>query len=301
MAFRTIARARTATARARQSFSAPGSLEQVNRQDLRQMFLWLRARDGATEPGGRVDKLSNSVDRNGRPWRPQYVWSVLSAAKIAKGLDIDEITAIEFGVAGGNGLLALETAATGVEELLGVKVKVFGFDTGTGMPEPVDHRDAPFVVREGQFGMDVEKLRSRVTSANLVLGPVEDTVPEFMRGEQPPLGFVSIDLDYYSSTMAAFQVLEAADARLLPRVFFYFQGVLWHPWTEFLGQRAAINDFNESHEHRKLASLQGLRYMLPSSERRLPWPEMMYVAEIFDHELYETPQKGVPPLDVSLR
>jgi hypothetical protein len=299
-AFAAIARARAATARARQSFAAPRSLEAVNRNDVGQMFHFLRSRDGATAPGGRVDKLSSAVDRNGRPWRPQYVWSVLSAAKIAQGLGIERITAIEFGVAGGNGLLALETAADGAEELLGVQVDVFGFDTGSGMPEPEDHRDAPFSVREGQFGMDVDKLRARLRRAELVLGPVGETVPEFLSRAQPPIGFVSVDLDYYSSTMDAFRVLEAESDRLLPRVFCYFQGVLWHPWTEFIGQRAAINDFNGSHEQRKLSPIHGLRYALPASERPLPWPEMMYVAEIFDHELYNTPQ-GVPPLDTSLR
>ncbi len=265
------------------------------------MLLWLRARDGATEPGGRIDKMSNAVDRLGRAWRPQYVFAVLSAAKIAMGLGMDEISVIEFGVAGGNGLLALETAARGAGALLGVKVKVFGFDTGKGMPEPVDHRDAAFVVREGQFAMDVDKLRSRLTDAELVLGPVEETVPEFVRGEQPPIGFVSVDLDYYSSTMSALRILDAPDARLMPRIFFYFQALFWHPWTEAIGQRPAIEAFNAAHERRKLGLIEGLRYALPGTERRLPWPEMMYVAEIFDHGLYNTPQTGVPPLDQSLR
>jgi hypothetical protein len=218
---------------------------------------------------------------------------------IAKALQIGKMSAVEFGVAGGNGLVALERLAGEVESLLGLGVDVFGFDAGSGMPPPVDHRDAPFSVREGQFDMDVEELRARLRRAELVLGLVGDTVHEFLQGGHAPIGFVAFDLDYYSSTIDAFTVLEADSDRLLPRVLCYFAGVMWHPWTEFNGQRAAINNFNTSHERRKLSPLYGLKYSLPRSEYRRPWPEMMYVAEIFDHELYDADQH-VPPFDTRL-
>jgi NCAIR mutase (PurE)-related protein len=73
------------------------------------MFAWSRARVG----------------------RPQYSWSVLQAARSAANLGIERITVIEFGVAGGNGLLALERAAIAAESLLPVKIDVVGFDTAT--------------------------------------------------------------------------------------------------------------------------------------------------------------------------
>jgi hypothetical protein len=255
----------------------------VDRTDVRSGFLWARSLDGG----------------RGRLWRPEYAWSILRAAMIAEALGIERFSAIEFGVAGGTGLLAMELAAERAEAVYGVGVDVFGFDTATGMPPPVDHRDAPFTIREGQWKMDPAKLRARLRRAELMLGLVGDTVAEFLRREAPPIGFISNELDYYSSTIEAFTVLDADPTRLLPRVLCYFQGVMWHPWTEFNGTRAAINDFNAGHERRKISPIYGLRYSLPRSEFRKAWPEKMFVAEIFDHGLYDADQH-IPPMDQSL-
>jgi hypothetical protein len=177
---------------------------------------------------------------------------------------------------------------------------VFGFDAGTGLPAPTDPRDAPFALRGGEFRMDEPKLRARLRRAHLLLGLVGDTTETFL-GEGPsPVGFVAFDLDYYSSTMQAFSVLEAGPDHLLPRVLCCFDDVLWYPWTDFTGERAAISDFNLGHPQRKISPLHGLRYSLPGSEFRLPWPECMYIAEIFDHPRYGSPE-GVRPPDLSLR
>jgi hypothetical protein len=43
--------------------------------------------------------------------RPQYVWGVLNGAFLARALGIPRISVIEFGVAGGNGLVVLESIA----------------------------------------------------------------------------------------------------------------------------------------------------------------------------------------------
>lgn len=289
--FAAIGRARAASIRVWYSLNAPRSIDDVDRADVRPMFLWLRARYGTSGRGDRNESQE--------PWRPQYAWGILRAAMIARALGIESISAIEFGVAGGNGLVAMETLAAETELLLGVGLSVFGFDTGSGMPRPMDHRDAPFSVREGQFPMDVEKLRARLRRAELMLGPVGDTLTEFLRARHAPIGFISFDVDYYSSTTEALAALDADSDRLLPRVLCCVQGLMWHPWTEFNGARAAINDFNRSHERRKLSPLYGLKYSLPGSEWRRPWPEMMYVAEIFDHELYATDQR-IPPKDQRL-
>jgi hypothetical protein len=99
--------------------------------------------------------------------------------------------------------------------------------------------------------------------------------------------------------MDAFTVMEAESDRLLPRVFCYFQGVMWHPWTDHNGARAAINEYNDHHDRRKISKLHGLKYSLPRSEFRKPWPEMMYVAEMFDHALYDADQH-VEPFDTRL-
>jgi hypothetical protein len=56
--------------------------------------------------------------------RPAYLLGVLCAARQALRQKIREISVIEFGVAGGTGLLALEREARSVEKELGVSIKV---------------------------------------------------------------------------------------------------------------------------------------------------------------------------------
>lgn len=222
--------------------------------------------------------------------RPQYLWGVLLAVRVARALGLPAVSAIEFGVAGGNGLLALERAAEAARELSGVPVEVFGFDTGSGMPEPVDHRDVPWLIRPGWFAMDEQALRRRLTTAQLVLGPVAETVPRFTGGSHPPVGFVAFDLDYYSATVEALRLFDVAADRLLPRVPCYFDDVFGYGWSDFSGERAAITDFNSAHRDRQLGKIHGLRYSLPVSELRAPWHEQMYLLHAFDHPEYCTPE-----------
>ncbi len=223
---------------------------------------------------------------NGVRTRAQYLWPLLHAAHVARALALPKISAVEFGVAGGNGLVALEGAATAATELSGTEVEVFGFDTGSGMPVPTDHRDAPWLIEPAYFAMDVAALRARLSRARLVLGPVADTVPEWSAASHPPIGFVAFDLDYYSATVDALRVLEGDAERLLPRVPCYFDDLFGYGWTEFMGVHAAIDEFNASHERRKIGKIHGLRFELPAEEFQLPWHEKLYVAHLFDHPSY---------------
>ncbi len=75
--------------------------------------------------------------------RPHYAYTLLQAATLAQRLSLPKISAIEFGVAGGKGLLNLEYHATKIEQLTGVEIELYGFDTGAGLPQPKDYRDLP--------------------------------------------------------------------------------------------------------------------------------------------------------------
>lgn len=92
----------------------------------------------------------------------QYAYGVLGAVKLAAALGLPDVSLLELGVAGGNGLLELERLATEVEREHSVASRVVGFDLGTGMPPPLDHRDVPYAWREGFFRMDEALLRSRL-------------------------------------------------------------------------------------------------------------------------------------------
>src|SRR2546421_620472 len=83
----------------------------------------------------------------------------------------------------------------------------------------------------------------------------------------------------------AFQLLEGDAERMLPRVPCYFDDLFgW--WTDFTGERAAIDEFNDGHDRRKIAKIHGLRYELPPEESQDAWHEKLYVIHVFDHPRY---------------
>jgi hypothetical protein len=237
------------------------------------------------------DRISPPPFLEGLKWdkleRMSYAYGLYHAALQAKALGIPAISAVEFGVAGGNGLVALERYAEEVERETSVRCHVFGFDMGDGMPAPVDYRDMPYIWQPGFFRMDVELLKLRLKRAELILGDVAKTIPEFAsRSELPPLGFVSFDLDFYWSTMEALRLFEQAPDRLLPRVFCYFDDCIGDDWelhSPFAGELLAINDFNQKHPSRKLAQIYGLRH---KRKRPAMWNDMMFVMHGFDHPRY---------------
>lgn len=236
--------------------------------------------------------------------RPHYAYGIYQAAYMAKHLGVDRISSIEFGVAGGNGLVAMEEVARQVTAETGVAIEVYGFDTGKGMPEPVDHRDLPYVWQPGDFPMDVDRLRSRLRSATLVLGDVAETVVGFVDEHDPaPVGFVAFDLDYWSSTVAALALFDNPLERLLPRVFCYMDDVIGSDveiHCEFVGELLAIREFNDAHDERKLAPINGLAHKRPVPAI---WNDQIWVLHAFDHPQYSTyiPQPRAEVFDLSLR
>ncbi len=222
--------------------------------------------------------------------RPQLMWGTLLAVRIARALGLPSVAAIELGVGGGDGLLALERAAAAASLLSGIDVAVYGFDTGYGMPKPVDHRDTPWAIEAGSETLDEERLRPQLSRAQLVLGPVAETIPRFLHSTHPPIGFIAFDLASYSATRDALALLDAPAQRLLPRVACFVDDVFGYVASEFTGARAAITEFNGARQERKLGKIHGLRYSLPTSHDPLPWHEQMYLAHLFDHPQYATPE-----------
>jgi hypothetical protein len=218
--------------------------------------------------------------------RPAYTWGVVHAAALARRLGLERVGVIEFGVAGGRGLVALERIAEKVESVLEVPISVYGFDTGAGLPKPQDYRDLPHLYLPETYVMDPGRLRALLRRATLVLGPVAETLPGFLRESPPPIGFVSIDLDYYSSTMDALRLFDAPDTTLLPRVHCYLDDIMGGTFGDCNGERLAIADFNAQHSSAKISPIYGLRHFLPWPLSTAMWPEMMYMLHRFDHRLY---------------
>ncbi|MFZ0301085.1 MAG: hypothetical protein WAL75_00305 [Terracidiphilus sp.] len=218
--------------------------------------------------------------------RPNYAYLVYQAAQLAHRSGEPRVSVIEFGVAGGNGLAALEQYAEQVEKIFHVKIEVYGFDTTEGLPAPVDHRDLPYHWKTGFFHMDLPLLKSRLKRSQLVIGDTRDTTQTFIQQFNPaPIGAISFDLDFHSSTVAALKILESQSEYLLPRMFVYFDDVIGREtelYNDYTGARLAIHEFNRDHESRKLSPLYYLRAMDPITW----WHHHMWSFHAFDHPKY---------------
>ncbi|SFJ61453.1 hypothetical protein SAMN05216304_11098 [Bosea sp. OK403] len=219
--------------------------------------------------------------------RPQFAYGIYLAARQAKALGYDGFSAIEFGVAGGNGLIAMERIATEIGRSMGLTISVYGFDTGQGMPPAVDYRDAPFIWSAGQFKMDFALLQSRLDHATLVIDDVQAGVQTFLNTmKAAPIGFISFDMDYYSSTTKALAICDAPHQRFLPRPIFYFDDIVGDDdelHCEFIGELLAIREFNDAHAAMKIAQIHGLE---TKRAYRDHWHVKTFVLHRFDHPRY---------------
>lgn len=216
--------------------------------------------------------------------RPAYLLGVYAAAKEALKEEIREISVLEFGVAGGEGLLALEYDAAEVERETGVAIKVYGFDAGrSGLPSFIgDYRDHPDAWCPGDYPMDEVALRSQLTSrTTLIIGNVSETVTSFyVRYNPPTIGFVSFDLDLFSSTRDALQVFCLPEAKMLWHVPLYFDDIDFIFNHRFAGELLAIDDFNQQNKRVRIDRWHGVRTDRPFPERA--FLEKMYVAHDCD-------------------
>lgn len=218
-----------------------------------------------------------------------YAWGVIQGAALARVLCLSRISVIEFGVAMGAGLKCLEHIAETVEEDTKVSIEVFGFDSGVGLPKPQDYRDQPNMWLEGQLPMNRNQLERELKKASLRIGPVSETVSDFLKENPPPVAFVSFDLDLYRSTKDALELFSCDYDRLLPRVVCYFDDIFGHTYSDYTGERLAIVEFNRKYEVRKLSPIYGLRYFVPVLyQEELCW-DCLYFAHFFDHPLYDIP------------
>ncbi len=218
--------------------------------------------------------------------RPHYGYCVYHSAKLAKRLGYERISVIEFGVAGGNGLVNLEYHVEEVSKIWGIEIEIYGFDTGEGLPKPVDYRDLPYYWQDSFFKMDISKLQPRLKKAQLVLGNITKTAKDFFEVYKPaPIAAIMYDLDYYSSTVAALEMFDADDTFFLPRIFCYFDDIIgseMEAYNDYIGVRLAINEFNQNNQMKKL----GKAYHLLT--RKLPetWYNQIYIYHNFSHSKY---------------
>jgi hypothetical protein len=224
--------------------------------------------------------------------RPQYAWGAVMAAAQARALKHSECTLIEFGVAGGKGLLALQEIAREVSRITALRLHVLGFDTGEGLPDVTDLRDMPQVWKRGDYRIDLSSLEKRLdANTKLLIGNVNETVDEFIQQKRAPVGFVSFDMDLYTSTRDALALFRGATAltTCLPRVVCYFDDIMGVTTSAITGERLAIREYNDANRTtRCISPVYGLRYDLGWPHNRAQWPDMLYWAHFLDNAAYGT-------------
>jgi hypothetical protein len=225
-------------------------------------------------------------EQHGLIGRANYAYGMLRAADCAKYFGFDKVTAIEFGVASGAGLLNMVELAGQIQHETGVAFQVFGFDTGAGLPQVHGYKDHPEIWNPGDFSMeDRGGLEKRLDGrARIVWGDIEQTIGRFMadlKGDAP-IGFISVDVDIYSGTKSALKVLDGPTDRYVPAVSMYFDDVSFYFANKWAGELAAIEEFNEKAALRKIDHDRSLK----SGRRPGPlqgWYDSMYVCHMLDH------------------
>lgn len=216
--------------------------------------------------------------------RQPYAYGVLSAAERAKQFGFSSVTLVEFGVASGAGLMNMASIARAVSAETGVDIILHGFDSGSGMPPATDYRDHPELYQEGDFPMDADGLRAVLPdNVTLHLGPFSKTIPAFLETHDTaaPIGFVSVDVDYWSSTKEALEVFKGPPGNYLPITTVYADdiGLLSH--NTKCGELLAFREFNSETEMRQLEHHQFFENT--RIFRRAPWIKQILLLHVLDH------------------
>ena len=187
--------------------------------------------------------------------RHAYAYGILRAAELAKANGFSAVTVIEFGVASGAGLMNMASIASGVSRETGVEFQIHGFDSGAGMPPARDYRDHPELYQEGDFPMDVEGLKAVLPdNVTLHLGVLSETIGPFLGSldGSAPIGFVSIDVDYYSSTQEVLEVFKGPATLYLPLATVYADDVALPTHNSKAGELLALKEFNDTMPTRQI-------------------------------------------------
>jgi len=190
-----------------------------------------------------------------KTFKPHYETILLESCKEAKKLGINKVSVLELGVAGGNGIIALEKYKKFIERYLDINIDVYGFDTGKGMPKSDLKEDLVFVFKPGQFKIDKESLSKKINS-KIFFGDIKNTINDFIKSNPNKICCIFFDLDYYSSTKSFLDQINSLKKYLLPRVFCYFDdlGVPEKYISDINGVPLAINEFNLNNTSYKLGA-----------------------------------------------
>jgi hypothetical protein len=224
---------------------------------------------------------------------PHYAFGIYEAALRAKELNFSKITVIEFGVANGRGLLAMVKYADKIAAALNIEIQVIGFDSGEGMPKHEGYKDHPELYVQGDFPMqDPTNLRKLLPdTARLIIANLNSDDWTKYVAEDAPIGFISVDVDYYSSTINLFKHLHTIEVnKILPNALFYLDDVYLDNHNPYQGELLAMNEFNQASTVRKFDPY----YIKLKQKQKFynePWLSQIYQFHSFDHPIRSKPYR----------
>jgi len=158
------------------------------------------------------------------------------------------------------------------------------------MPPPVDYRDHPEKYYTGDFPPGKLLEQELPENVEIIYGEISKTLPDFKKKISPDarIAFVSIDLDYYSSTMDCLEIFKWRDSFYLSKVSCYFDDVNNIDHNIYCGKLLAIDKFNNLNLLRKFSRFNQLRNW--RIFKNALWLDQMYYLHVFDSPLRSNTQ-----------
>ena len=121
-------------------------------------------------------------------FRPHYETVLYESCKVAKKLGHDDLCVLELGVADGNGILSLIKYKRIIENELNVKIKVYGFDLGSGLPE-IKKEDLPFFWKQGDYKSEGFEKLNNIKDVKIYQGDIKNTILDFANSNTSKIAF----------------------------------------------------------------------------------------------------------------
>jgi hypothetical protein len=128
------------------------------------------------------------------------------------------------------------------------------------------------------------------------LGELKDTIGEFVEKRlhaSQPIGYVVLDVDYYSSSLQALKIFNGPAASYLPLTVLYLDDIGEDHHNPYAGESLAINEFNAANEFRKTCR----HDFFESSRifRRATWLKHIFYLHVMDHPFRSSSPREVSP------